>query len=164
MNKKTLTIIAIIAALLTFLFCPTYGQNKWWKPSKNELIGYSAMLISGTAKGFNQAILYRNFGNGNSFWDKDLGWKRKYKNWPTDQSEAYFLSKSVLAFTTDGQHLTYTLNTTFLTAGTVFITWNLKQELKEIPKKDRWKYILFRKIILPMAIRSAAFELTFNNL
>ena len=155
--KKTLT------AITFFISSYSYSQ-KWWKPTKNEMIGYSFMLVSGVSKAFNQAVLFHHYGQGNSFWDKDISWMNKYKDWPTDQSEAYFLSKSLLAFTTDGQHLTYAINTAFLTTGTVFICWNFKDELKNIQRKDRWKYIVFKKILLPALVRSVAFEITFNNL
>ena len=48
--------------------------------------------------------------------------------------------------------------------GTGLLVWNAKDELKKIPKRDKWKYILLKKILIPLVIRSTAFEITFNNL
>ena len=42
--------------------------------------------------------------------------------------------------------------------------WDIKSELKQYRKKDRWKVIVFKKILLPLLIQHMAFEATFNNL
>ena len=154
----------------TFLLMVIIGINshaqsgKWWKPSKLDYYSMGAMVVSGVAKGYNQAIIHHHYGRGNQFWDKTVSWQNKYKDYPTDQSAAYFGSKSILVFTTDGQHLTQAIDNTFLVTGTGLSVWDIKQELKEIPKKDRWKYILWRKILLPFGMRTLAFELTFKHL
>jgi hypothetical protein len=52
----------------------------------------------------------------------------------------------------------------FLATGIVLNTWDMKSELKQYKKKDRWKVIVFKKILLPLIIQHLAFEITFDNL
>ncbi len=146
------------------LYSSAHAQVKWYKPSKQDYIGYSLMTLSGIVKGYNQAIVHHHWGIGHKFWDNETSWQRKYKRWPEDQSAAFFGSKGVFVIFTDGSHLTEAINTTFTIGGTGFLVWGMKDELKNIPKRDRWKYVVFRKILLPLALRTAAFEITFKNL
>jgi len=39
------------------------------------------------------------------FWNPNISWMNKYKDWPTDDSAAFFLSKTVLVSFTDAWHL-----------------------------------------------------------
>lgn len=156
----------LIILILVFSFSFCYGQDRSvWRFSKSEWIGYAAMVGSGVAKGYNQAIIWHHWGRGSQFWDKDISWKNKYRDWDAgDKREAFPLSKNVFVFTTDGMHLTGTINTTFLIVGTTAISLDMKSELKQIPKKQRWIYVLLHKIIIPVGIRALAFELTYTNL
>ena len=46
------------------------------------------------------------FKNWNSdFWNPSVSWMNKYKDYPADKSEAFFLSKTVLVSLTDAWHL-----------------------------------------------------------
>ena len=155
-------ILLISIALL--LFNKTKAQQ-WWKPTKREAIGYACFSLSGVANGFNQAIEHHSYVMGKPYIDITKSFKRKYKNYDNgDFNEAYFGSKTFLAWTTDAFHLTNTIDKAFLTTGIVLNTWDLKSELKQYKKKDRWKVIVFKKILLPLIIQHTAFEITFNNL
>ena len=57
-----------------------------------------------------------------------------------------------------------TLEKGFLITGVVYDIWNLKTELKKNEKKDRWKVMVFKKILLPLLLQNLAFEATFANL
>jgi hypothetical protein len=157
------SILLIIFAL--FVFIKTEGQRQWWKPAKREALSYAAFTLSGAAYGFNQAIEHHSYGIGNDYIDISQSYKRKYKNYDAgDLSAAYFGSKTFLVWTTDAFHLTNTLDKGFLTTGIVLNTWDMKSELKEYKKKDRWKVIVFKKILLPLLIQRVTFEVTFSNL
>jgi len=49
---------------------------------------------------------------GHQYWNPSVSWRNKYKDWPSDRSEAFPLSTSALAWTTDAWHLTNTLERT----------------------------------------------------
>lgn len=154
--------------LLTLItFCILHGTQaqKWWKPTKSEMMGYTALAFSGASYGFNQAIEHHGYGKGNNFVDITVSFKRKYRDYDAgDLRQAYFGSKNILAFTTDAFHLTNTLDKGFLTTGVVFLCWDIKSELKQYPKKDRWKVVVFKKILLPLVMKHLSFELVYNNL
>ncbi len=154
----------LLGTLLSLAISSAQAQ-KWWKPTKRELFGYTALTLSGVSYGFNQAIEHHNYGYGNSFVDITVSYKNKYRNYDAgDLREAYFGSKTFLAFTTDAFHLTNTLDKGFLTTGVILTTWDFKSDLKKYPKKDRWKVIVFKKILIPLVLQHLSFELTFNNL
>ena len=158
MKKLLLVITAYCITLST-------QAQKWWKPNKSEVMSYTALALSGASYGFNQAIEHHNFGKGNPFVDITVSFKRKYRNYDAgDLRQAYFGSKNILAFTTDAFHLTNMLDKGFLTTGVVFLCWDIKSELKQYPKKDRWKVIVFKKILVPLLMKHLSFELVFNNL
>ncbi len=153
-----------ISSLAFFLTISTQAQ-RWWKPTKNELIGYSGFISAGVSNGFNQAIEHHSYGLGNPFVDISESYKRKYKDYAAGNfKEAYFGSKTFLVWTTDAFHLSNTLEKGFLITGVTLTVWDLKSELKKYEKKDRWKVIVFKKILFPLLIQNLAFEATFNNL
>lgn len=155
----------LIILILVFSFSFCYGQRGlWWKPSKNDWIGYGCMVGSGVGKAYNQAILFKGYGKGIEFIDKNISFKRKYKNYPTDMSEAYFGSKTFLVWTTDLFHLSSVGNTGFLIAGTTISIWNVKEELNQLPKGQRVLAFIWRKVILPIGIRGVIFETVYKNL
>jgi hypothetical protein len=156
-------IFRVIIILLTVNI--TFGQNKWYLPNKEEWISYGLTSLSGISFGFNQAIDHHHYGQGKKFIDIDISWKNKYKNWDAgDKREKYFGSKTFLVWTTDAYHLTSVLEKSFLGAGATVNTLNLKRDLELYRKKDRWKVIVFKKVLLPIVFRSLAFELTYNKL
>jgi hypothetical protein len=68
--------------------------------------------ISGAARGYEQTVAYhyssfkRIHPNINDqFFDPAISWKNKYKNGDPNEGSAYFLSTSVLVWTTDFKHL-----------------------------------------------------------
>jgi len=164
-NTSLQVIVFIIAALLFCFSDNVWSQErKWYKPGKNDVVGYGLMAASGVAKGYNQAVLHHKFGRGDKFWDKTISWENKYRNFPTDKRAAFIGSKGIFVAFTDGQHLTQALNTTFLIGGTGLLAWNMKDEIKNIPKGQRWLYVLLWKVIVPFGIRAISFETTFKKL
>ena len=159
MKKILLSIITLL------LLAITTEAQQWWKPTKKEIIGYSSFVLAGVSNGFNQAIEHHSYGLGNPYVDISKSYKRKYKDYEAgDFSAAYFGSKTFLVWTTDAFHLSNTLQKGFLITGVVLNTWDIKSELKKYEKKDRWKVIVFRKILLPLLCQDLAFEATFSHL
>ena len=154
----------LLSSMLLFLLLTTEAQ-KWWKPTKREAISYGAFTLSGVANGFNQAIEHHNYGMGNNFVDITESYKRKYKNYDAgDYREAYWGSKTFLVWTTDAFHLTNMIDRGFMATGIVLNTWDIKSELKQYKKKDRWKVIVFKKILIPLVLQHLAFEVTYTRL
>ena len=154
----------LLSCIAFFLVAATQAQQ-WWKPTQKEIIGYSCFALAGVSNGFNQAIEHHSYGLGNPYVDISLSYKRKYKDYAAGNlNEAYFGSKTFLVWTTDAFHLSNTLEKGFLITGVTFDVWDLKSELKKYEKEDRWKVIVFKKILFPLLIQNLAFEATFNNL
>jgi uncharacterized protein YxeA len=154
----------LLSLMLLFLLVTTEAQQ-WWKPTKREAYSYVAFSLSGVANGFNQAIEHHNYGMGNNFVDISESYKRKYKNYDAgDYREAYWGSKTFLVWTTDAFHLTNMIDRGFMATGIVLNTWDIKSELKQYKKKDRWKVIVFKKILIPLVLQHLAFEITYTKL
>jgi hypothetical protein len=155
----------ILLSGVAFLLTTSTEAQHWWKPTKNEIIGYSSVVLAGVSNGFNQAIEHHSYGLGKPFVDISQSFKRKYKDYDGGNfKEAYFGSKTFLVWTTDAFHLSNTLEKGFLITGVTFDVWDIKFELNKYEKKDRWKVILFRKILFPLLLQNLTFEATFNNL
>lgn len=136
------------------------AQKKWTAISRNDILIYSFMTVSGAADGVNQAIIHHELGRGNQFWDYARSWKNKYKNFDAgDERAAFFGSKSIFVGFTDAFHLTRlidrgcTLAAITVSAG----------ELKQYKKKDRWK-VIAKKLAISTLLNRLAFGLTYNNL
>lgn len=154
-----------ILVILLLLSMGVNAQKKWYLPTKKESLSYVFFGLSGISKGYHEAIEHHRYGEGSDFWSAKTGWKRKYKDFDNGDMSARFPgSKTWLVTFTDGQHLTQTGNTLFLVTGVVLNTWDMKHELREYDKKDRWKVVAFKKILLPMLIRTMTFEFTFKQL
>lgn len=155
----------LLIAFTLLAFAQTEAQKKWWVPTKRELLSYGSLTVSGVAYGFNQAIEHHAYGIGQPYVDITYSYKRKYKNYDEGNfDEAYFGSKTFLAFTTDAFHLSNTINKAFLTTGIVLNSWDFKSEMKQYKKKDRWKVIALKKILIPLIVQHLSFEVMFNNL
>jgi len=122
------------------------------------------MAVSGTAKAYHEAINYKKFGRGNDFVDIRFSGTRKYKDFPNDTRERYFGSKTFLVWTTDANHLSKTVDITFLSAGIALNVLDMKDELKEYKGWQKVGYIGLRKILYPILIRGIFFEAVYKNL
>jgi len=135
--------------LLTILLFITFTANSQSKLfSKKDLAVYGLMFLSGSADGINQAIAHHHLGRGQTWVDYDNSWKNKYKDFPTDKRDAYFLSSSLLAFTTDAYHFTRFLDRSSMLASLCFA---------DFKKKDWWK-----KLIISAAFNRAGFYIFYN--
>lgn len=132
----------IISILFLPIFCLSQNKNDKWI--------YATQFISGAADGVNQAIQAWHI-KGNSFWYLKESWMNKYKDFPTDKRAAYWGSKGILVWTTDGYHLTRFIDRSFQVA-------SLGISLTE---KNNWKKIIKKVIIASLANR-AAFFLFYN--
>jgi len=141
------------------------AQNRWYVPSKKELLTYPCFAISGVAKGYHDAAVLHYWKRGNSWIDPKISFQRKYKDFANgDMRPAYFGSKTFLVWTTDFSHLTEAVSITSFGAGVALNFADIKNELKLYKKSQRIPIILVRKILYPIVVRSLAFELIFKNL
>ena len=136
------------------------AQKKWTAISRNDIIIFSLMTVSGAADGVNQAIVHHEFGLGNQFWDFSKSWKNKYKDFDAgDERAAFFGSKSIFVGFTDAFHLTRMIDRG-CTLAAISIS---ASELKQYKKKDRWKVVV-KKLVISTMLNRLAFGLTYNNL
>jgi hypothetical protein len=154
MRKTVLFFLSITTLSVT-------AQKKWYSFTKNDVAIYSGMAISGTADGFNQAIVHHEFGINRPFTDYATSWQRKYKDEPHgDYSRAYIGSKSWLVWTTDAFHLTRAIDHLSMATSILIASG----DLKHYAKKDRWKVLLIKKGLIPIILRGMFFDIFFNNL
>lgn len=74
--------------------------------------------LAGAMKAVKDTLMFHFSGSifatlSAKYWNPAVSWVNKYKNWPEDASEAFFLSKSWLVWLTDAWHLADTLETLF---------------------------------------------------
>jgi len=145
--------ITMMVFLMVFSFGCLIGQSRL-------LTGMTAFL-SGAADGVNQALLFhydevqRVHPNiKDQWWDPDISWKNKYKDWDEGDTRARFpLSKTAFVSLTDGYHLTRMLSNKLL--GTA-ITYNFSG-----PHRDKW-YMYVVETLAIFAVRSLGFHLTYT--
>jgi len=148
--------------IFTLLVLRIEAQQKWYTITKRDIALYSCMAVSGTADGFNQAIIHHDYGKGRSFFDYEYSWKRKYKDPDNDDyRRAYIGSKSWLVWTTDAYHLTRAADHTAMVGGIVIASTS---DLKQYAKKDRWKVLAIKRGIVPLMIRGIFFSAFYNKL
>jgi hypothetical protein len=141
------------------------SAQKWYTITKSDVLLITSSAISGTADGYNQAIIHHHYGQGNQFWDNDSSWMNKYKckcnpnDRGGDASPAYPGSKTWLVWTTDGFHLTRMIDKTFtlVSIGITASEWNTF-------KGRQRALFIFKKILLSQLANKIAFNLSFNNL
>ncbi len=66
------------------------------------------VFLAGIFKAIQDTILFHYSTSilpRGDFWNQEVSWKLKYKNYPVDQSARFFGSKTFLVFLTDGFHL-----------------------------------------------------------
>lgn len=96
---------------------------------KKDIAPLTLCFVSGMASGFNDAIWAHNPYAGNQFFDPYISWENKY-------TSRVPLAKSVMAFTTDANHLSrFVSDVSFVTA--IGLSFN---DLKGLTKKQRrWR-------------------------
>mgnify|MGYP003512534593 CR=1 FL=1 len=153
----------LILPILSFLSLSATAQQKWYEPTKKEIIGTVCLSLSGMYKGFHEAINYRGYGKGEKFWDIRTRGRNKYKNWPNDTRERFPGSKTIFVVFTDGNHLTAAANTVTLIGGSYFVLSDIKDEWKQYKGWQKVGYIIVRKLG-PYLIRSFIFEKVYKTL
>jgi hypothetical protein len=149
-----------LLALLLFISQTATAQKKWTAISRNDIVVYSLMTVSGAADGVNQAIIHHELGRGNQFWDHATSWKNKYRDFDAgDERAAFFGSKSIFVGFTDAFHLTRMIDRG-CTLAAICVS---SSELKQYKKKDRWKVVV-KKLVICTLLNRLAFGLTYNNL
>lgn len=146
------------AFVLCICLSVSVQAQKWYKITKNDIAIMSLQAASGVADGFNQAIVHHKFKQGSQFWDNKISWQNKYKCFPQDKSPAYFGSKSVLVWTTDGFHLTRFIDRSMSVVSVGISLFEVKEY-----KADLWKVIV-KKILLSYIANRTAFVIVFNKL
>lgn len=113
-------------------------------------------LISGFAMGLHESIQAGHWGKGHQFWDNQISWKNKYKDYDNGDTRAKFIgSKSVLVGFTDGYHLTNLISNTANIATLSFAIGS---------KEGRnWK-VIAKKVLIGAVANRAAFHLSYNKI
>lgn len=85
---------------------------------------YMFFILAAVSMAIMDGIASRGLFKGHKFWGK-IGWKNKYKNYPTDQRAKFVGSKTVFVFLTDGWHLSQFFMLTFFTLAVIDFDENL---------------------------------------
>lgn len=96
------------------------------------LIGLLLMIISGVANAVMDKIqfhfhdsIFRNMGSW-EFWNPEVSWSNKWKDGCKDKGERFFLSSTVLVFTTDAWHLFKFVRVNSLIIGSLVVGLGVK--------------------------------------
>lgn len=113
-------------------------------------------LVSGFAMGWHESIQAGHWGKGHQFWDNEISWKNKYKDFDNGDKRAKFIgSKSVFVGFTDGYHLTNLISNTANIATLSFAIGS---------KEGRnWK-VIAKKVLISAAANRAAFYVSYNKI
>mgnify|MGYP001612492029 CR=1 FL=1 len=142
---------------LTLLISLSASGQEWYKITGNDVAVIATQALAGSADAVNQMIIHHRYRIDEPFWNNKTSLQRKYKSWPEDKSAAYPFSKNLLAWTTDGYHLTRFIDRT-ATLATIGITAG---DWSRWPKKDRWKFIA-KKIVLSAVANRAMFLIIYK--
>lgn len=113
-------------------------------------------LISGFSMGLHESIQASHWGKGNQFWDNQISWKNKYKDFDNGDKRAKFIgSKTVFVGFTDGYHLTNLISNTANIATLSFAIGS---------KEGRnWK-VIAKKVLISVAANRAAYYVSYNHI
>ena len=150
----------IIAVVLIIFITNVHAQKplkRYLNHAESNWGSYTLVFVSGTANGtmdvlqfkYQKSVFPRNgdklLGLSEQWWNPDLSWTNKYKNWPIDQRAAWPGAKTWSSFLTDGWHANQTL---YLKTGQIAII-----TYKAPPKKSEWWFYL---------LDAAAYSLLFS--
>lgn len=82
------------------------------------ILGYCFFTMAAVCMAVMDGISFRGLFKGHKFWGK-IGWKNKYKDYPTDQRAKFVGAKTVFVFLTDGWHLSQFFMLTFFALSAV---------------------------------------------
>lgn len=105
--KHLLTALVFILAML-----PARAQRTYWQHLRQQWPALAANAAAGSANGASDVLQFwystsrfPQRGPARQFWDPQVSWQNKYRNWPTDPRPAFPGATTVLVATTDGWHL-----------------------------------------------------------
>ena len=123
------------------------------------LIGSATSFGGGMAWGLHEVIHYhypkfqqRHPGADPNFWNPAVSWQNKWKNGDPLQGEAFPLSSTALAWTTDAKHILGIMSNGSIVIATCVVTIG--------EKRKWWEYGI--DMVASGLARSAGFYLTYN--
>lgn len=131
----------ILLLLLLFSYTihaqETKTEKVKWRIDKNKILTGSLVLVSGSAKGFNETLQFnykifeKTFPGANKQWfDPKVSWRNKYKDGNPDNGPKSFLSTTVLVMFTDQYHLNNFIHKTALMSALVIKLGDDKKPFK----------------------------------
>ena len=132
----------LIIALLLFGFTAQAqikaDRSEKWHMDRNKWITGSLVFTAGTAKGFNETMMFHwkafrhSFPKANPQWfNPNESWRNKYKDGNPDAGAKFPLSTTLFAFTTDQYHLNNFINRVAWTTAFVVKIGEGKKPLKQ---------------------------------
>lgn len=138
------------------------AEKRWYLPDGKEFMAYAIYSVGGAAKGVHDAMVFHHWGTG-KFFGPDQ-WTNKWKGNPADKIEAFPGSSTVFVIFTDAVHSTNAVDVASIGAGTMINFGNIKEDLAQYPRGTRWLAFAAKKIIYPIIVRAASFELVWRHL
>lgn len=149
-------LILILFPILSFAQ-DTKPLKKWYSFDISDAGMALCGAVGGGNRGLNQAILFRNYGKDDPFWDLSLGSKRKYKDFDNgDLSAAFPGSKTVFVGFTDGYHGTNMGQTMCYVGGALIIGFDM------LKNYDRPALAMLKKLALFFIANGIAFKIAYK--
>ena len=148
--------ILLIALALFASTCTAQEKNEGWLGLdwKREIAPCALMFGAGFFEGQNELIrhdyaAFKNIWPGarDQWWDPEISWKNKYKNFDQTQGPRHWGSTSVLVFTTDGYHATQMAKRTCFFTAIAIGNW----------PANNWKQLLVRFVLYAVSNRAGFF-------
>lgn len=131
-----LIIALLLISISTFAQKEDAKKNKW-RIDKNKLLTGGLVVVSGSAKGFNETLQFnypifqKTFPKANKQWfDPRVSWRNKYEGGNPDNGAKHFLSTSALVMFTDQYHLNNFIQRTALMSALVIKIGEGKKPVK----------------------------------
>lgn len=132
----------LLAVLFIIVSISVHAQEKSidkpkWKFNKNRILTGGLVLIGGSAKGFNETLMFnyrifeKTFPSANKQWfDPKVSWRNKYEGGNPDNGAKYFGSTSIFVATTDQYHLNNFIGRAAIMSALVVKIGDTKQPFK----------------------------------
>lgn len=149
-------LICLLFPILSFAQ-DTTPKKKWYSLDISDIGMFACGAVGGYSRGINQAILFRNYGKDDPFWDIKLGSKRKYKDFDNgDLSAAFPGSKTIFVGFTDGYHGTNMAQTMCYTGGALIIGFDM------LKNYDKPALAMLKKLAIFFIANGVSFKMAYK--
>lgn len=156
-EKQLIQLDSLVKDFDTWYAEQTKPKKKWYSFDISDVGMIAVGAIGGGCRGINQAILFRDYKQGDPFWDYKISYKRKYADYDNgDMSAAFPGSKTILVGFTDGYHGTRLGETMCYIGGALCIAFS------DIKNYDKPLLAIAKKLLLYGIANGIMFKVTYK--